>query len=1102
MHREISQSDKAFQSESRTSLYLLTVILGFLIGWDILPWVSSRIELWTGLAIPSFPNEVRGFRIALIAAILGGARVLYGSLDSLLQGRMGADLALAIACIAAILIREPLVAAEVVFIGLVGECLEGITFDRTQKALRGMLELFPRRCWRLDASGNEERILVGDLKVGDTVRVKPGARIPADGLIIDGTSEVNTAALTGESIPHLKTSGDTILAGCLNGLGALTFTVLKVGNDTAAGRVFDLTVKALASKNKIERTADRLARWFLPVVLGLAAITFLAFLIVSQLGWFRNPELPKPGFYTSLRAALYPALSILVVACPCALILATPAAMIAAMGRLAGTGILIKGGNSLEQLAQINAFAFDKTGTLTEGRLELGQTWFAEDGFNADEALRLVASVEQSSEHPLAKLLVHSAKSKGLALSQAIDFKALPGFGIEAFIDGKSILVGTPRLFLERNIFIPESVDDEIKSFETTGQTVMVASIDGKVQALFGARDRIRPEAAGVISKLREMGIERIALLSGDRSIVADQVAKYLGIDECHGGLLPADKEKIIAEMSSTHRVAMVGDGINDAPALARSNVGLAVGGPSGIEVVAESGDVVLLGDPLRSLPLLIGLSRATLQTINQNILYFAFGVNIVGIVITGWLWPLFAPTDWMEQSPLFAVVYHQFGSFAVLLNSMRLLWYQRESNLSASNSFAKFTDKVGAFVDRLLDIDEHFDFIFHNWQKVFAATVATLLLIWLSFGFTQIQSNEIGLVQRMGRLLDDQLEPGLHWRLPIPFEKVTRIQPSKVRTIEIGFRTLSNGKVTSESGAWNSRHESEGFYRVPDESVMITGDGNLMEIQGSIRYAITDPRKFLFNCNDVEAILRANTESILRELVGSKSLGALLTEDRGKFQFQATNLLETRITNLDASVMGIRLEGLSLHDLHPPQEVVRSYYAVTQAMEMRDRKINDALGAVLIKLADEQGRALLKERLAQAFKDEVIDKTKAQADVTLALLSSRVGPSAYDDFLLITSSLIEVLEGRKPDEVARITLEQLKARRDSWKALADFRRFWNAISSALAGRDKIILDSDKPVKSNLWLMPSDFFRMPGFFSAPVDRQKPAPKSNDGGLSQ
>jgi regulator of protease activity HflC (stomatin/prohibitin superfamily) len=432
----------------------------------------------------------------------------------------------------------------------------------------------------------------------------------------------------------------------------------------------------------------------------------------------------------------------------------------------------------------------------------------------------------------------------------------------------------------------------------------------------------------------------------------------------------------------------------------------------------------------------------------------------------------------------------------------MRLLWYQRESNLSASNSFAKFTDKVGAFVDRLLDIDEHFDFIFHNWQKVFAATVATLLLIWLSFGFTQIQSNEIGLVQRMGRLLDDQLEPGLHWRLPIPFEKVTRIQPSKVRTIEIGFRTLSNGKVTSESGAWNSRHESEGFYRVPDESVMITGDGNLMEIQGSIRYAITDPRKFLFNCNDVEAILRANTESILRELVGSKSLGALLTEDRGKFQFQATNLLETRITNLDASVMGIRLEGLSLHDLHPPQEVVRSYYAVTQAMEMRDRKINDALGAVLIKLADEQGRALLKERLAQAFKDEVIDKTKAQADVTLALLSSRVGPSAYDDFLLITSSLIEVLEGRKPDEVARITLEQLKARRDSWKALADFRRFWNAISSALAGRDKIILDSDKPVKSNLWLMPSDFFRMPGFSSAPVDRQKPAPKSNDGGLSQ
>ena len=1100
MHREISQSDKAFQSESRTSLYLLTIILGFLIGWDILPWVSSRIELLTGLAIPSFPNELRGFRIALIAAILGGARVLYGSLDSLLQGKMGADLALAVACIAAILIREPLVAAEVVFIGLVGECLEGITFDHTQKALKGMLELFPRRCWRLDASGNEERILVEDLKTGDTVRVKPGARIPADGIIIDGTSEVNTSALTGESIPHLKTSGDTILAGCLNGFGAITFTVLKVGNETAAGRVFDLTVKALASKNKLERTADRLARWFLPVVLGLAAITFLGFFSGSQLGWFRNPELPKPGFYTALRAAIYPALSILVVACPCALILATPAAMIAAMGRLAGTGILIKGGNSLEQLAQINAFAFDKTGTLTEGKLELGQTWFAEEGLNADEALRLVASVEQSSEHPLAKLLVHSAKTKGLTLSQATNFIALPGFGVEASVAGKYILVGTPRLFLERGITLPEVVNDAIASFETTGQTVMVACIDGKVNALFGARDRIRPEAAGVIAKLREMGIERIALLSGDRPVVANQVAKYLGIDECHGGLLPADKEKIIGEMALSHRVAMVGDGINDAPALARSNVGLAVGGPSGIEVVAESGDVVLLGDPLRSLPLLIGLSRATLQTINQNIIYFAFGVNIGGIVITGWLWPLFAPTDWMEQSPLFAVVYHQFGSFAVLVNSMRLLWFQRDSNPDAPSSFAKFYDKVGSFLDHLLDFDEHFDFIFHNWQKVLAATFAILLLIWLSFGFMQIQSNEIALVQRMGLLLDEQLEPGLHWRLPFPFEKVTRIQPSKVRTLEIGFRTLANGKASPESGAWNSRHENEGFYRVPDESVMITGDGNLMEIQGSIRFAITDPRKFLFNCNDVEAILRANTESILRELVGSKSLGALLTEDRGKFQSQATALLENRILNFDASVMGIRLEGLSLHDLHPPQEVVRSYYAVTQAMEMRDRKINDAQGAVLIKIADEQGRALLKERLAQAFKDEVIDKTKAQADVTLALLSSREGPSAYDDFLVIFGSFVRVLEGMNPNEAARITLEQLKARRESWKTLADFRRFWNAISFALAGRDKIIIDSDKPVKSNLWLVPSDFFRPPSFSSVPQDRQKPASKSNDGGL--
>jgi len=1097
MHREISEQDRALGSESRTSLYLLTLILGLLIGWDILPWLSSRVELWTGFSLPFFPNEIRGVRIALIAAILGGARVLYGSLDSLLQGKLGADLALAIACIAAILIKEPLVAAEVVFIGLVGECLEGITFGRTQKALKGMLELFPTRCWRLDSLGNEDRIFVSQLIINDLVCVKPGARFPADGIIINGTSEVNTSALTGESIPQFKTVDDEVLAGCLNGLGAITFKVLKVGKDTAAGKVFDLTVKALSQKNQIEKTADRMARWFLPIVLALAALTFLTFLFVNQLGWFRSPELPKPSFYTSLRLAIYPALSILVVACPCALILATPAAIIAAMGRLAGTGILIKGGTSLEQLAQVRAFAFDKTGTLTEGKLELAQSSFFHDAFPSDEVLRLAASAEQSSEHPLGKLLVQSAKSKGIQLAPCSSFIALPGFGIEATLEGKNILVGTLRLFNERNILIPDAVSSVLHKVETVGQTIMLVCIDNNIVALFGARDRIRPEAVGVISRLRELGINRIVLLTGDRLAVAQQVANYLGIDEVHADLLPADKERIIKEIALTHPVAMVGDGINDAPALARANVGLAVGGPSGIDVVAEAGDVVLLGDPLQSLPLLVGLSRATLTTINQNIIYFAFAVNFVGIVVTAWLWPFFASADWLEQSPLFAVIYHQFGSFAVLLNSMRLLWFQRESTSHFSASFNKFLDKLGIFFDRLLDFDAHLDFLSHNGTRVFSGVAAVSIFIWLGFGFVQIQSNEIAVVQRLGRLLDDNLEPGLHWQFPFPIDKVTRVQPAKIRTVEIGFRTLANTKASSETGSWSSRHEGEGFYRVPDESVMITGDGNLMEIQGSIRYAINDPRKFLFNCNDVEATLRANAESILREIVGSRSLGSLLTEERGKFQTLASNNLESRIANLDQSVLGIRLEGLSLHDLHPPQEVVRSYYAVTQAMELRDRKINDAQGAVLVKVAEEQGRALLKERLAQAYKEEVIDKTKSQAGAILAILNSRNGPTPFDDFVLISSALMDVLLGKNPQLTASQTLEQLKSRRDSWKVVADFRRFWNSISAALSGRDKILIDSDKPVKSNLWLVPADLFRFPSFSPTPADRQKPSARAKD-----
>src|SRR5262245_58272789 len=369
MHREISHSEGAFQQQSNAALYLLTALVGLLIGIDLWPVVAGWVDPGQSF-LPAWRNEFNGYRVfALAAAVLGGARALYGALDGLLQGKVGADLALAVAVVAAILLRESLVAAQIVFVGLLGECLEGFTFERTQRAIRKIVEVCPRRCWLL-RDGQEVRVLVSEVKVGDRVVVKPGARVPVDGVVTDGRSAVDTSALTGESLPLDKGPGDEVLAGSLNQFGALTVEATRVQEQTVAGRVMDITAKALKEKSPTERQADRLAKWFLPVVLALAAVTFMANFV-----WYTGPlrgEAARMSAGPAVRLSVYPTLAVLVVACPCALILATPAAVIAALGRLAGTGVLLKSGAALERLAGVNAFAFDKTGTLTEGRLELG----------------------------------------------------------------------------------------------------------------------------------------------------------------------------------------------------------------------------------------------------------------------------------------------------------------------------------------------------------------------------------------------------------------------------------------------------------------------------------------------------------------------------------------------------------------------------------------------------------------------------------------------------------------------------------------------------------------------------------------------------------
>jgi Cu+-exporting ATPase len=1085
MHREISYADRAFQQESRLGLYLLTGLLGILIGADVWPIAARWLATW-GLSLPSWSNEPYGYRIALLAAVIGGARTLYGSLNSLFEGRIGADLAVAIAAIAAILVQEPLVAAEIVFIGMLGECLESITFERTQRAIRRIVEICPRRCWRL-RDGQEERVLVGDLRVGDRIVVKPGGRVPADGVVLEGRSAVDVSALTGESLPVDKGPGDEVLAGSLNQFGALTMEARRVAEHTVVGQVIEMTARALQDKAPLERTADRLARYFLPAVLALSALTFLVCWVGYSTGWMRPPE-------TNLslkQLVTLPALSVLVVACPCALILATPAAIIAALGRLAGTGILIKGGSALERLAAVTAFAFDKTGTLTEGRLELSEIVPLE-GVSAEDLLRTAATAEQHSEHLLARLIVQEAARRQLNPEPIAEFQSYPGTGITAqSANLETLIVGNKRLLEEQGISLSPEAQTILERLDAAGHTVLFVARQGRVLGALAARDRLRSEAASVLAELRTLGITDIALLTGDRAAAARSVAEALVLSEVRSEMLPTEKAEFIAAWQQAgKRVGMVGDGINDAPALARADVGLALGG-TGADIAAEAGDVVFMSDPLRHLPLLVRLSREMVRIIQQNIVIFAFGVNAVGIIVTAWLWPLLAPPKWYEQSPVAAVVYHQLGSLAVLLNAMRLLWFERTATSPFVQRLSAGLRRVNDWLEHRLDLDEGLHWLSHQWKPVLAGLAVLLLGGWLLSGFNAIAADEIGVVRHFGRPLED-LDPGLHWLWPWPIDTVTRVQPHRIHTVEIGFRSLA-GRIGPSAGAWSSAHANDGIRRMPEEAVMITGDGNLIELQGTIRYTIADPRAYLFEAADPDALLRSAAESVLRETVAGRTFADLLTSDRGRFQDKALERLRQRCGEYGDKGIGIRLEGLDLHDLHPPQDVVAAYHDVTRAMEKRDKLLNEGEENVLRSERRQQAEGLKQVREAEAEAQRKILYAQANQAGFAERYRLRHRLDLAEEWRLFHDAWKEMSKGRSAAEVGTEYLRRRDETLAQQQMLMDFRAYWDALSAALANREKIIIDADKvPGRRNLWLIPlAPFsFPMPGMMPAP--RQQPS----------
>jgi Cu+-exporting ATPase len=1085
MHREISTVDDPFRAESPLALYLLTVVVGALLGADLWPVVAGWLK-GQGVETYSWAREAFGFRYALLAAVIGGARVLYTSLEALFEGRVGSDLALAIACLAAIVLKEPVVAAEVVFIGLVGECLEAFTFARTQNALGKLAELFPQRCWVL-RDGAEVRTYTADVIVGDKVVVKPGGRVPVDGVVIDGRSAVDASAITGESLPVDKGPGDAVLAGSIVQHGALTVEAQKVAKDTVAGQVIALTGQALKDKAPLERYADRLARYFLPLVLLLALATFAGNFAYQYYG---TPPVgfPKPGARAAARVAAYPALAVLVVACPCALILATPAAVIAALGRLAGTGVLIKGGSALERLAGVTAFAFDKTGTLTKGELELGDV-IPLGGATAEQLLTAAATAEQRSEHPLARLIIGAAAARGLSVPAVDAFRAHPGAGVTATVGGTALIVGTRRLVEEQGVALPADALAALDRLDAAGQTSLVVARDGVVLGALGARDTLRPEAAQVLADLRALGVAPVALLTGDRAAVARAVAEQLPVTEVHAELLPAQKAEWVAREGAPVKpqAAFVGDGINDAPALARAGVGIAIGGGRGTDVAAEAGDIVMMGEPLKPLPLLVRLSRETVRIIRQNILVFAFGVNLLGIVLTGWLWPLFASSpDWYESAPLAGVIYHQLGSLAVLLNSMRLLAFDRAESRTLARVRGASKAVEGWF--GRFSIDGILHGLAHRWKAVGGALAGVALAAWLATSVTQIEAGEVGVVRRFGDVTAD-LPPGLHLRWPWPVETVTRVRPEDVRTVEIGFRVVPGAPKGPGANTWAGSH-GDGVGPVTDEAVMITGDDSLVELRAIARYRVSDPRKFLFAATEPEFVIRSAAESVLRELVAGHRFIELLTFRRAEIERVALERLARRVTEAAPDGLGVTLEGFTLYDLHPPPEVVNSYHTVAKAIQERDRAVNEALADALRvrRRAEEEADRVRKRAAADAHAKT--EAARADRDAFLAWRDARTKLTEAEEAGLAAERIKRVGAG----EAAAAVDADLAARRATAlaarRALLDTRLTYQALVEVLRLREKVFVDAaDLPGRRHLFLMDPDLLRLPPGFGLPKEKE-------------
>ena len=542
-------------------------------------------------------------------------------------------------------------AAAITTLVLLGQVLELRARSHTSQAIRALLDLSPKTARLLQSDGKEADVALDRVRPGDKLRIRPGEKVPVDGVVLEGSSSVDESMITGESIPVEKVPGARVIGGTVNAGGSLVMRAERVGSETLLAQIVGLVSQAQRSRAPIQRLADRVSSYFVPAVIAIAVITFFAWFVFGP-----EPRLAK---------ALVNAVAVLIIACPCALGLATPMAVMVGTGRGAQGGVLIKNAEALELMEKVNTLVVDKTGTVTQGKPELISVE-AINGFDQSELVRLVSSIERQSEHPLGAAIVQAAEANGLAFSEARDFRYVPGKGVSGVVEGKRILAGNEALLSDAGI-ATDPLSRQAENLRREGQTTIFVAIDTKPAGVLGIADPVKASAPAAIQELKAQGLH-VVMLTGDNRATAQSVARTLGIDEIEAEVLPDRKSEVVARLQKEHRiVAMAGDGVNDAPALAQAHVGIAMG--TGTDVAIESSGITLVKGDLAGIVRARKLSQSVMRNIRQN-LFFAFIYNSLGVPIAaGVLYPFFG----ILLSPIFAAAAMSFSSVSVITNSLRL---------------------------------------------------------------------------------------------------------------------------------------------------------------------------------------------------------------------------------------------------------------------------------------------------------------------------------------------------------------------------------------------------------------------------------------------